>query len=96
MLTRKAAEDARAAEQKEGVSAQAWRESNNPTITVVSENFMTTEADDESILENDVIDLQKTVSISFSYTNYRSGKSISLRLQEAEEYYSQVMSLGVV
>ncbi len=47
---------------------------------------MTTEADDDAIFDNDVIDLQKTYSIDFRYTNYRhkSGKSISVTLREGD------------
>lgn len=56
-----------------------------PTVTVSSAGSLNTEADSDAIFDNDVIDLQKSLSINLRYANYKSGKSVSAGFREGDE-----------
>ena len=65
------------------------------TVTIESANSLRTEADDESVFNNDVIDLRKTLSISLRYANYRVEESISVTLTEQDDGSSYGNSFSV-
>ena len=59
-----------------------------PTIVIASADSLTTETDNEVIFDNDVLDLQKSLSIDFRYSNYRNGRSIRVGLKEGNSIWS--------
>ena len=58
-----------------------------PTITIVSTGSLTTEADDKSVFDKDVIDQVKSLSVTFQYTNYPAPRSIRIQLFEGERRF---------
>jgi hypothetical protein len=67
-----------------------------PTIKVDSENSIRTQVDDNSVFENDVLDLEKTLAIDFTYGNGYTKKSLNVGLRETDEpeIYESSFSVG--
>ena len=84
VLYRHSAADTFAFEQAGADSNPYRKRPNPPTLVVESSDSTRTEADTDEIFDNDVIDLQKTSSLNFDYTNYETGKSIRVALREGD------------